>query len=72
MSTSQIFGFLWVHRLELWWVISLAIGSMVMPGPTDSKFYRWFFTFSNGFAANWGRASQPGKNEAVTKAANGS
>ena len=39
-----------------YYVFSNAVGSLPMPDPTSSKFYRWFFQFSNGVAANISRA----------------
>lgn len=42
--------------LGLYYVTSAGIGALPMPDATDSKFYRWFFQFSNTLSANVTRA----------------
>ena len=55
----------WIHAhpttfsVGAWYTASVAIGSMPMPGPESSCFYKWFFTFLNTLAANWSRAKVP-------------
>jgi len=45
-----------MFALGSYYVLSAAIGSMPMPDTTSSKFYRWFFQFSNTISANIARA----------------
>lgn len=41
----------------IYWLISNAISALPLPDASSSKFYGWFFKFSNGFAANLSRAA---------------
>lgn len=45
-----------IAALAAWYVTSAAVGSLPMPDTNSSKFYRWFFQFSNTLAANISRA----------------
>jgi len=42
--------------LVAYYIVSGAIGSLPMPDQQSSKFYRWFFQFSNTLASNITRA----------------
>ena len=42
--------------LGTYYVASAAIGALQAPDATSSKFYRWFYSFANTFAANVTRA----------------
>ena len=42
--------------LGIYHVSSAFVGSLEMPDATSSKFYRFFFTFTNRLAANYSRA----------------
>jgi hypothetical protein len=42
--------------LVSYYVFSAAIGSLPMPDEKSSKFYGWFFKFSNTLSANLSRA----------------
>jgi len=57
---TTIWAYLAAHQtivaLVAYYTISAAIGSLPMPDNTSSKFYRWFFQFSNTISANIARA----------------
>jgi len=58
---STVWAYISAHQtifaLGSYAVLSAAISSLPMPDNTSSKFYRWFFQFSNTIAANLARVS---------------
>ena len=56
---TQLFSYISAHptmfSLIAYYVMCAAVGSLDMPDATSGKFYRWFFKFSNAFAANINR-----------------
>ena len=59
---SQLINFLFVHRLEVFWVIALCVTSMPTPDAKDGKFYVWFFSVAHAICANVARARVGVKN----------
>lgn len=44
--------------LLAYWFFSAAVGAMEMPGPNDSRAYRYWFRLLNRFAGNLDRAAR--------------
>ena len=45
-----------VYALLIYYALSAAVGALEAPDKSSGKFYRWFYSFVNAFAANLFRA----------------